>query len=106
MMPIEIPIFMYHGHADNVFAFAWSSDGKRVASGSFDGSVQTWDAMTGINVVRYRDLSSPIYATRWSPDGAYIASGGEDKTIQVWEVNTGKSICIYKGHNNSVKSLA
>ena len=95
-----------HTQQYRIFGVSWSPDSKRIASGSFDGSVQTWDAMTGNDVVTYRDRSSPIYATRLSPNGAYIASGGEDKAIQVWEVATGRSICEYQGHNNSVKSLA
>ena len=48
-----------HKQQYRIFGVSWSPDGKRIASGSFDGSVQTWDAMTGIDIMMYRDLSSP-----------------------------------------------
>ncbi len=87
-----------------IFAVAWS--GERIASGSFDGSVQIWDWYTGDTIFIYRGHSAPVYTAAWSPNGAYIASGGHDKTIQVWEAPTGKNVCTYKGHTNAVKSLA
>ena len=47
MMPTEIPIFMYHGHDDNVFAVAWSPDSASIASGSRDKTIHIWNALTG-----------------------------------------------------------
>src|SRR6266487_6041987 len=48
-----------HKQQYRIFGVAWSPDGKRIASGSFDGSVQTWIAFTGSDIVNYRDHSSP-----------------------------------------------
>jgi len=36
--------FTYQGHSDYVSAVAWSPDGKRIASGSNDMTVQVWQA--------------------------------------------------------------
>ena len=36
--------FTYKGHSDPVLAVAWSPDGKRIASGSSDYTVQVWEA--------------------------------------------------------------
>jgi eukaryotic-like serine/threonine-protein kinase len=48
-------VYIYRGHADfylghftsnaPVYAVAWSPDGKRIASGSNDTTVQVWQAM-------------------------------------------------------------
>src|SRR5262249_20589186 len=40
-------LYTYHGHSSSVWSVAWSPDGKRLASGSADGTVQVWDATTG-----------------------------------------------------------
>ena len=38
------------GHTDMVLCVAFSADGKRVVSGSFDNLVKIWDAATGAQV--------------------------------------------------------
>ena len=40
------------GHSDIVFEVAFSRDGKRVASGSFDRLVKIWDTANGALVSR------------------------------------------------------
>ena len=38
------------GHTSTVFSVAFSRDGTRIVSGSFDRSVKIWDAETGAEV--------------------------------------------------------
>ena len=35
-------LYTYRGHSGDVWAVAWSPDGKRIASGSYDKTVQVW----------------------------------------------------------------
>ncbi len=35
-------VYIYHGHSDLVWTVVWSPDGKRIASGSADKTVQVW----------------------------------------------------------------
>jgi eukaryotic-like serine/threonine-protein kinase len=83
-LPIGTTLYTYRGHSSGVFAVAWSPDGKRLASGSQDKTVQVWDATDGGHVFTYRGHSSYVYAVAWSPDGRRLASGSLDKTVQVW----------------------
>jgi WD40 repeat protein len=46
-IPLGTTLYIYRGHTNYVFGVAWSPDGERIASASFDGTVQVWDAMTG-----------------------------------------------------------
>src|SRR5205807_1266419 len=79
------PAFTYRGHPDRVNAVAWSPDGKRIASGSADGTVQVWDAANGGHVFTYRGHADHVVTVAWSPDGKHIASGSNDGTAQVWD---------------------
>jgi WD40 repeat protein len=38
-------MYTYTGHASAVTAVAWSPDGTRIASGSWDKTVQIWQAV-------------------------------------------------------------
>jgi len=67
-----------------VEAVTWSPDGRRIALGSNDKTVQVWNAAGGGDVYTYGGHSNPVYAVAWSPDGKHIASGSEDETVQVW----------------------
>jgi len=42
--------FIYRGHSGPVWTVAWSPDGKRIASGSADKTVQVWILFTKILV--------------------------------------------------------
>ncbi len=98
-------LFVYRGHSDAVNAVVWSHDGKRVASGSDDKTVQVWNAADGNLVYKYFGHSSGVNAVAWSPDGKRLASASDDYTSQVWDATTGKRLLIYH-HLKEVRDVA
>lgn len=77
-------IYTYSGHTKGVSTVAWAPDGKRIASGSVDTTVQIWDSPHGGNVFTYSGNSGGVVSLAWSPDGYYIASGSGDNTVTVF----------------------
>jgi len=111
------PILLtYRGHFSQVTAVAWSPDGKYIASGGDDHTVQVWNAKTGTRLLISRGHAGGVHALTWSPDSTRIASasagpsisGGpaSDNTVQIWNASSGKSIYTYHGHSNGITSVA
>src|SRR6266496_4278065 len=72
---LRTALYTYRGHSAGVMGVAWSPDGKRIASGSDDDTVQVWDAANGGHVYTYRRHADAVWGVAWSPDGKRIVSG-------------------------------
>jgi WD40 repeat protein len=71
------------GHSDVVNALAFSSDGLRLASVSYDMSSRVWNSARGQEVFNFRDHTRGVAAASWSPDANRLATAGRDDTVRV-----------------------
>jgi WD40 repeat protein len=70
---------------------AFSPDGSRILSGSWDDSVKVWDATLGEEpLFVLTGLADDIRMAVFSPDGGRIAAVSEDRGVGVWDVQTGE----------------
>jgi WD40 repeat protein len=88
---LEHPSKLLSGHSDQVHAVAFSPDGRRLVTASWDRTLRFWDpqtgAPTGSELTGHTDA---INAVAVSPDGSLIASGGWDRTVRLWDARSGK----------------
>jgi WD40 repeat protein len=87
---------------------AFSPDGKRVVSGSYDKTVRLRDATTGKPIGGpLKGHDETVNSVAFSPDGTRIVSSSADRTIRLWNASTGKLIGEpFRGHEDTVWSTA
>lgn len=86
-------------------SFAWSPDGKAIASGSVDTSVQVWLADDGALLQTYQDGKSAVTGVCWSSKGDRLASCSYDGTFQLWN-STNKDLLGVNRGNSAFEALA
>src|SRR5262245_3045688 len=81
-------------HGGQVCAFAFSPDGKTLASASYQGRVCFWDAATGRRLRQFQAPKPKLYALAFSADGKELLTLGQDDeaggSVGVWDAATGK----------------
>ena len=99
---------VFQGHTDWVNSVTFSPDGRHIVSGSYDKTIQVWDAQTGVQVGNsLQGHTQAVNSVAFSPDGRHIVSGSYDKTIQVWDAQTGVQVGnSLQGHTQTVNSVA
>jgi len=83
------------GHSSNVNSFAFSPDGRLLASASNDNTVKLWDLRPGLEL-RTLAAHTSVSAVAFSPDGRTLASGGSEGPIKLWDVSTGAELRSFK----------
>ena len=86
----------------------FSSDGKRLLSGSMDGTLQLWDVQTGQPVGQpFKGHEGEVMSVVFSSDGTRLVSGGGDGTVRLWDAQTRQPIGQpLNDHKGGVKSVA
>lgn len=95
-----------------VGSVALSPDGRTLASGTDDGTVELFDvtnpAAPNSRGAPLRVGSTIIQSVVFSQDSTLLAAAGDDMTVGLWDVSSGspKEIGVLSGATNSVFSLA
>jgi WD40 repeat protein/serine/threonine protein kinase len=94
------------GHSRVVSSVAFSTDGRRIVTGSWDKTAKVWDAATGRELLTLTGHSNAIWSVAFSRDDQRIVTGSEDQTARVWDAATGHELFTLTGHSNTICSVA
>jgi WD40 repeat protein/serine/threonine protein kinase len=95
-------------HTGGVRSVAYSPDGKRLASATWDKTVKVWDGQTGKELLTLKDAN--FVSVVFSPDGKRLATASDGRPrrgqppeqpqvpggVTVWDAQTGKELLTLK----------
>ena len=100
------------GHGANGVAF--SPDGKILAAGTENLTVELWNAETGAHIATlegynpYRGYIKQVFSLAFSPDGKILATGTWHGSIKLWDIATRTEITTFTltAYQSRIMSLA
>lgn len=112
-MSTDLRTIPAEGHVEAVLCLAYSSDGKRLATGGDAGEIVLWNVadwspfrhLKGDSVGRdgHRD---DVWGIAFNSDGSRLASAAHDETVRLWDVETGRQTAVLRGHTFHVWGVA
>jgi WD40 repeat protein len=70
-------------HKGSVWAVAFNSDGKYLATGSSDSTSGIWETATG-HQIAHLPHKADVHTVSFSPEGKYLVTGSMDGYARVW----------------------
>jgi WD40 repeat protein/serine/threonine protein kinase/DNA-binding XRE family transcriptional regulator len=99
-------LYTLSGHTSGIAGVAFSPDGTRLATASWDGTARVWDitpARESLFIPRDLQAEDPdsdwTFDVRYSPDGTRILTDyPQGNAAKLWDSISGKELLTFEGH--------
>jgi WD40 repeat protein/serine/threonine protein kinase len=87
-----------------VWSVAVTPDGKQIVTGSENGIVKIWDALTGQKLQEINAYIGRAFHIAVTPDGQRLVTG-EGPTLRIWDAVSGRQLQELTGHTGGLGSI-
>ncbi len=77
-------------HGDIIFSAAFSRDGRRLATASWDDTARIWDGLSGEPLTEPLRHGGDVGSLSFSPDGRRLVTTSSDHTARLWDAGNGQ----------------
>ena len=89
----------------DIIALTFSSDGKKLATGSMDTTVQLWNAVKNKKLRTFKGHTGWVTTVAISSDEKYLASGDTESIVRIWDTKTGSELAVLQDHKGCILAL-
>jgi len=99
-------VSIVEGHLGQIQSVAFTPDGSRLLTASWDRTARLWDVAFGRELRALRGHSAEIEGCDISPDGRFALTGGRDGRVILWNIESGERIRTFQVDENWIYSVA
>ncbi|BAZ16410.1 WD-40 repeat-containing protein [Calothrix sp. NIES-4071] len=94
-LDLEVCIYTFHEPDREVWSFAFSNNGKTLATGGAS-SIRLWNVWTNKCLKTFDENSTRVRTLAFSPDGKTLVGSSDNQSIKAWDVKSGKCLLRVK----------
>ena len=100
---LSVPITQIRNDQPNAInSIAYSPDGRQLAVGRLDTTIDIWDISLGLRIRTLKGHSDGVRDVRFSSDGLFLVSGANDKSVKLWSIGSGDTIASIAGFHGGL----
>ena len=81
-------------HDGGVTHAAFSPNGDRIVTASFDKTARIWNVEDGAEIAVLKGHQAVLETATFSPDGSRVATGARDGTARIWNAGSGEQMFV------------
>ncbi len=96
----------FTGHTDAVLSVAFSHDGKKLLTASYDKTARLWDVESGRQIQELNGHSWWVWSAAFSTDEKMVVTASQDGSAIIWNTDSGEKTAQFLGHQGPVYSAS